>query len=67
MSKIGEINLKKDFGKIVGLYSKDVLTEFLKQNQERYNTLDKHESKAVNKFMNKFAMQLINDSFDMKS
>ena len=64
ISKIGEVNPKKDLGKVLGLYNKDVLTDFLKNFQDRYNALEKHESKAVNKFLNKYAGQLINDFFD---
>ncbi len=64
ISKIGEVNPKKDLGKVLGLYNKDVLTDFLKNYQDRYNGLGKHESKAVNKFLNKYAGELINDFFD---
>ena len=64
ISKIGEVNPKKELGKVLGLYNKDVLTDFLKNYQERYNALEKQESKAVNKFLNKYAGQLINDYFD---
>lgn len=64
ISKIGEINPKKDLGKLLGLYNKDTLTDFLKNFQPKYDALEKHESKAVNKFLNKHAGQLINDYFD---
>ena len=64
ISKIGEINIKKDLGKVLGLYNKDVLTDFLKNNSTKYNTLEKHESKAVNKFLNKHAAQLISEYFE---
>lgn len=48
----------------LGLYNKDVLTDFLKNFQNRYDALEKHESKAINKFVNKHAGQLITDYFD---
>lgn len=64
VSKIGEVNLKKELGKVLGLYNKDVLTDFLKNYQDRYSGLEKQESKAVNKFLNKYAGELINDYFD---
>ncbi|MCH5598667.1 hypothetical protein MKP09_12460 [Niabella ginsengisoli] len=64
MSKIGEVNPKKDLGKVLGLYNKDTLTDFLKNFQDKYDALEKHESKAVNKFLNKHAGVLINDYFD---
>jgi len=64
ISKIGEVNPKKDLGKVLGLYNKDVLTDFLKNFKDKYDTLEKHESKAINKFVNKHAGQLINDHFE---
>lgn len=64
ISKIGEVNPQKELGKVLGLYNKDVLTDFLKSYQERYDGLEKQESKAVNKFLNKYAADLINDYFD---
>lgn len=64
ISKIGEVDPSKDFGKVLGLYNKDVLTELLKRYPEKYNSLEKQEAKAVNKFLNKYAAALINDYFD---
>jgi Rnl2 family RNA ligase len=64
ISKISEVNPKKDLGKILGLYNKDALTDFFKTHKDRYDSLEKHESKAVNKFLNKHAGQLINDYFE---
>jgi Rnl2 family RNA ligase len=64
ISKIGEINPNKDLGKVLGLYNKDALTEFFKTYKDRYDSLEKHEGKAVNKFLNKHAAILINEHFD---
>lgn len=64
ISKIGDVNPKRDLGKVLGLYNKDALTDFFKTYKEQYDNLEKHESKAVNKFLNKHAGQLINDYFD---
>lgn len=63
VSKIGEVNPKKDMGKVLGLYNKDVLTDFLKTHQDAYNALEKHESKAVTKFLNKQSGLLIEAHF----
>lgn len=65
ISKIGEINPNKDYGRLLGLYNKDVLSDFLKNFQNPYDALEKHESKALNKFVNKHAGQLISDYFDI--
>lgn len=64
ISKIGEINPKRDYGKVMGLYSKDVLADFLKNFQDRYDALEKHESKVVNRFVNKHAGILISEYFE---
>jgi Rnl2 family RNA ligase len=63
ISKIGTVNHAKDSGKILGMYNKDVLTDFLKTHKEQYENLEKHESKSINKFLNKHAAELIMDYF----
>ena len=59
VSKIGFIDPKKDLGKVLGLFNKDVITDFLKNYQDLYNTLEKHEMKTINKFLNKHAGEMI--------
>lgn len=63
ISKIGKVDPKKDYGKVLGMFNKDILTDFLKENRTEYDTLEKHESKAVNKFVNKHASQLVAEHF----
>lgn len=63
VSKIGFIDPKKDLGKVLGLFNKDVITDFLKNNQELYNSLEKQEIKAINKFLNKHSGELIYDLY----
>ncbi len=36
VSHIGEVHVPKDFGKIMGLFSKDVLEDFLKEHGGEY-------------------------------
>lgn len=48
-SKLGIIDIQKDFGKLMGLYSTDVLEEFLKMNASNYEGLDKSEQKIITK------------------
>jgi hypothetical protein len=48
-SKLGIIDIQKDFGKLMGLYSTDVLEEFLKMNESNYVGLDKSEQKIITK------------------
>jgi Rnl2 family RNA ligase len=58
ISKIGEISVPKDFGKIFGLFSKDILDDFLKENGEKYYNLDKTEQKLLNKQVTNIAANL---------
>lgn len=58
ISKIGTIT-QKDYGKLLGLYCKDTLEDFLKTNITEYEQLEKFESKAVKKFLNTNAGNLI--------
>jgi len=48
-SKLGIIDIQKDFGKLMGLYSTDVLEEFLKMHASNYEGLDKSEQKMITK------------------
>ena len=64
ISKIGDVNPKKDLGKVLGLYNKDALADFMKTYQRKYEALEKHENRAVNKFLNKHARQLINEYYE---
>lgn len=59
ISKIGDIHPKKDFGRILGMFNKDILLDFSKEYKAKYDALDKSESKAVNKFINKHASLLV--------
>lgn len=59
VSHIGEVHVPKDFGKIMGLFSKDVLEDFLKEHGGDYSALDKSEQKLLNKELNKLATALV--------
>ena len=58
ISKIGTIT-PKDYGKLLGLYCKDTLDDFLKSHKTEYEQLEKFESKAINKFLNTHAGTLV--------
>ena len=53
VSHIGEVHFPKDFGKVMGLFSKDALDDFLKEHGSAYTALDKCEQKSLNKELNK--------------
>jgi len=48
LSKIGEVTIK-DFGKVLGLFNKDILEDFQKDYEEVLATLEKKEQKSINK------------------
>ena len=59
VSKIGEVSVPKDFGKLIGLLSKDTLDDFLKEHSSNYALLEKSEQKIVNQHINKQSTTLI--------
>lgn len=59
VSHIGEVHVPKDFGKIMGLFAKDVLEDFLKEHGGDYSALDKSEQKLLNKELNKLSTELV--------
>lgn len=59
VSHIGEVHFPKDFGKVMGLFSKDVLDDFLKEHGSAYTALDKCEQKSLNKELNKLCTILV--------
>lgn len=63
VSHIGEIRVPKDFGKIMGLLTKDSLDDFLKEHGEDYSNLDKSEQKILNKQLNKLSAELVKNVY----
>lgn len=59
MSHIGEVSVPKDQGKIIGLFSKDTLDDFLKEHEGEYVALDKCEQKTFNKVLNGYCTTLV--------
>ena len=59
LSKIGELSLPADLGKLIGLFSKDIQEDFLKEHSSKYVILEKNEQKILNKHINKQASDLI--------
>ena len=59
VSHIGEVHFPKDFGRVMGALSKDVLDDFLKEHGGSYAALDKCEQKSLNKELNKFCTALV--------
>jgi len=58
ISKIGEIT-KKDFGKLLGMFNKDVVEDFTKDYKEILDELHKKEVKLINKSIGSIAIELV--------
>jgi len=58
LSKIGETS-KNDFGRILGLFNKDVIEDFLKDYHHITDKMEKKEVKLVTKSFSKTAVKLV--------
>jgi len=59
VSKIGHVSVPKDTGKLIGLFSKDILDDFLKEHSGEYAAIEKSEQKILNRHINSLATNLI--------
>jgi len=59
VSKIGHVSVPRDTGKLIGLFSKDILDDFLKEHSGEYTALEKSEQKILNRHANALATDLI--------
>ena len=59
ISKIGQLSMPKEMGKLIGLFSKDILEDYLKEHASSYALLEKSEQKILNRHINKQATDLI--------
>lgn len=58
LSKIGEVSIS-DFGKVMGLFSKDVIEDFLKDYEEPFNELEKADRRVITKSIPSVAAGLV--------
>lgn len=59
----GEVRLPRDFGKIMGMFSKDALQDFLKEHGSTYMALDKCEQKSLNRELNKLCTAFVKEVY----
>jgi len=59
VSKIGHVSVPKDTGKLIGLFSRDILDDFLKEHSGEYAAIEKSEQKILNRHINSLATDLI--------
>jgi len=62
LSKIGAIG-QKEFGKLIQLFSKDILDEFFKDHMEEYNGLEKKEQKQLTRKLSQKCAEMIRLNF----
>jgi Rnl2 family RNA ligase len=63
VSKIGHVSVPKDTGKLIGLFSKDILDDFLKEHSGNYAAIEKSEQKILNKHVSTLAMKVIKEVY----
>ena len=62
VSHIGEFSIK-DFGKLIGMFSKDILEDFLKEHSGRYAGIEKSEQKILNSHVSTLATNMIKRTY----
>ena len=62
MSKEGEFTPKM-MGKVTGLFAQDILTDFMKEQKEIFNSLEKEEQKGITKRLNNTIIKMIKEEF----
>lgn len=62
LSKIGPVG-QKEFGKLIQLFSKDILGEFFKDHIEEYNGLEKKEQKQLTRRLSQKCTELLRLNF----
>jgi Rnl2 family RNA ligase len=59
VSKIGHVSIPEETGKLTGLFSKDILEDYLKEHASAYALLEKSEQKILNRHVNRQSVDLI--------
>ncbi|MDR2238661.1 MAG: RNA ligase, Rnl2 family [Chryseobacterium sp.] len=60
MSKIGEFEPKMT-GRVIGLFSQDILTDFEKDFPDAFTAIEKEEQKRINKKLNALAIDVVKE------
>ncbi|SHK94146.1 RNA ligase, Rnl2 family [Chryseobacterium polytrichastri] len=60
ISKIGEFEPKM-IGKVIGLFSQDILEDFEKDFPKIFTTIEKGEQKRINKKLNSLVIEIVNE------
>lgn len=65
ISHEGEFDMPKDFGRLIKLFTMDILNDFIKEYKE-WNFLEKVNQKLVTKEVNSLAVKVIKDHYGIK-
>jgi Rnl2 family RNA ligase len=63
ISKLGPPSSRNRYGKYLGMFNRDVLTDFKKDRGIAYDNLEKHEQKHINKAVNVAAGKVVGKCF----
>ena len=66
ISKIGQVSIPKEIGRVICDFNKDILEDFLKEHSGQYYALDKIEQKILSRQVNTWAIGMIKQVFGMK-
>ncbi len=66
ISHEGEFDMPKAFGKLMKLFTEDILNDFCKEHLAEWNALEKASQKAVTKFMSSSAGQVIKSHYGIR-
>lgn len=65
ISHEGEFDMPKDFGKLIKLFTSDILNDFMKEYKE-WNSLEKVNQKLVTKEVNSLVIKVIKDHYGIR-
>lgn len=66
ISHEGEFDMPKAFGKLIKLFTEDILNDFYKEHQEEWNSLEKGNQKLVTKNMTQLASATIKQHYSIR-
>jgi Rnl2 family RNA ligase len=62
LSKVGEVG-QKDFGKIMGLFTQDIIEDYMKDESKSFNGLEKKDRQLITKNIGQRAAYLLRQNF----
>lgn len=63
ISHEGEFDIPKEFGKLIKLFTEDILNDFIKENMSKWNSLEKDSQKLIKKIMTADAVSVIKSHY----